>query len=402
MKIAFLTPEYPMPGRCEGGLANYTRKMARILSERGCSVWVFVISARDSQWMDGSVTVCEVKRSRVNHNSLQNISYLNIFPLALSQFLNSARVRSCFWREHRKAPFDIIHASSYKAPGFCLLRNSRVPVICRVSSYTPVVRSAFGFQRGLREYLSDWLEVRQVADAEAAFAPSRFAARCFETFEGLKLDVIPTPPEPPVESDSSYFDAHRPPGSFLLFFGTLSRIKGADLLADALPPVFEKYPDISCVFIGRDDCLPGGQKVFSYINERCPWLDGRLFYHPVLEKSQLFPFIANSEAVLIPSRVDNCPNACLEAQMLGKVVIGTRDSSLDEMIVEGETGFIAENGDPPSLRDAIDRCLALSKEEKETMRQKVLEHSRKMTAEDRAGLLLAFYREAIGRFRTVA
>jgi predicted membrane GTPase involved in stress response len=34
----------------------------------------------------------------------------------------------------------------------------------------------------------------------------------------------------------------------------------------------------------------------------------------------------------MPSRVDNYPNACLEALSLGVPVIGTYDSSLDEMI----------------------------------------------------------------------
>jgi glycosyltransferase involved in cell wall biosynthesis len=48
--------------------------------------------------------------------------------------------------------------------------------------------------------------------------------------------------------------------------------------------------------------------------------------------------------VVTPSRVDNCPNTCLEAQALGKIVIGTRQSSLEELVDHGVTGFLAEPG----------------------------------------------------------
>lgn len=402
MRIAFTTPEYVTSRRCEGGLANYLKKTAHSLAERGCDVWVFVLSDQNNLWSDGKVTICEVASSNIFNMSIsKKIPYINLIYQALSQKLNSRKLAEKFWAVHCQKPFDIIHASSYKATGYSLLKNCRVPVVCRVSSYTPIVRSAYGYRRGLAEYLSDWLELRQVADADAVFAPSSLTARYFELVEGIKLNVIRTQPESlQIDMDNSFFEAHRPSGRFLLYFGTLSRIKGADLLAEALPSIFAKYSDVSCIFIGRDDGLPSGEKLFPFIKTRCGEFSSRLSYFSPLDKSKLFPFIFHSEAVLIPSRVDNCPNACLEAQMFGKPVIGTYESSLDEMVVDGETGFLARNDDPVSIQNAIDRYLCLAEDAKMTMRQKILDHLGSIDNEDRIGKLLVFYKDTMDRFVT--
>ena len=172
-----------------------------------------------------------------------------------------------------------------------------------------------------------------------------------------------------------------------------------DLLAGILPGIFGNHNDLSMVFIGRDDCLPDGTKVFEQIKSACSNYADRLHYHQALNKMKLYPFIEQAEAVLIPSRVDNCPNACLEAQMFGIPVIGTYDSSLDEMIEDGITGFLARNSDPESIRDAIERCLLLTFEEKKQIRQNILSHVELIDKEDRTGQLLAFYEDTVKKFR---
>lgn len=399
MRIAFLTPEYVTAKSADGGLANYIKKTARALSLRRCDVWVFVLSGRDTIWQDEMVTVCEVKRK------VFLFKVLSIFPFAsvtqvFNQLISSRRIANKFWEIHKKRPFDIVQASSYMAPGYTLLKNGKVPIVCRVSSYTPVWRAAYGRKRSFCDSLSDWFEVQQVANADASFAPSRFVSNIFLKITGCESAVIRTPmdmQEPIL--DYSFFNTHNPGSHYLLFFGTLSRIKGVDLLADVLTNIFEKYRDISVVFIGRDDGLPSGKKVFSHILERCDRYGDRLFYHPALQKAQLYAFVANAGAVLNPSRVDNYPNVCLEAQMFGKPVIGTYESSLDEMIVDGETGFLAKNADVESIKGAIEKFLNLTSEQKESMRLNIISHIEAIKQEDRVGQLMGFYKETINNFK---
>jgi glycosyltransferase involved in cell wall biosynthesis len=47
--------------------------------------------------------------------------------------------------------------------------------------------------------------------------------------------------------------------------------------------------------------------------------------------------------------IDNTPNSCLEAMGIGKVVIGTRGASFEELITDGVNGFLVGAGEPAAL-----------------------------------------------------
>jgi glycosyltransferase involved in cell wall biosynthesis len=55
---------------------------------------------------------------------------------------------------------------------------------------------------------------------------------------------------------------------------------------------------------------------------------------------QLYPVIAGAHLVVLPSLIENLPNACLEAMGLGKVVIGTSGTGFDELISEERRDFL--------------------------------------------------------------
>lgn len=399
MKIAFLTPEYPTETAAEGGLANYVKKTAAALAERGCQVWVFVCSGRDLRWCDGPVTICEVRPRRLP-------GFLNRLPLAahlvpaLQRRLAARALARALRPVQREVGLDIVQSSSYQTPGYALLGNGAVPVVCRVSSYTPLCLAAGGTPRTLADYLQDWMELRQVRDADASFAPSAFLARYLLRLEAHQTEVVRTPLEPLDQAeDDRFFAAHRPGLRYLLYFGTLNRLKGVDLLARALPGVLARHPDLGCVFIGRDDGMPDGTRLADLVLDQCRDYHPRLFFFPSLDKARLFPFVRHAEGVLMPSRVDNYPNACLEALQLGTPVIGSDDSSIEELVRDGVNGFLFRNGDPESLAGSIERLLALAPQEREALRQEIKTGVDAIASEDRIGELLAFYRRVLHRYQ---
>ncbi|MBU5636459.1 glycosyltransferase family 4 protein [Geomonas sp. Red69] len=399
MKIAFLTPEYPSDAAAEGGLAGYVRKTAAALAQRGCEVWVLVTSDRDARWRDGDVRVCQLRTPRLPA-FLSRIPYLaSVMPL-LQRLLAARACARAFHAAHAEAGFDLVQASSYQAPGYALLGNGAVPVVCRVSSYTPLYAAAQGNKRKFSEYLLDWLELRQVVDADASFSPSRFMADYFERLEAHDLEVVKTPLEDlSAEDDDAFCASHAPSGRYLLYFGTLNRVKGVDLLVQALPGLLARHPDLSVVFIGRDDGGPDGIKYADRLRRSCPESSQRLLFFPVLPKSRLFPFVRRAAAVLVPSRVDNYPNVCLEALQLGTPVIASDRSSLEEMVKDGVNGFLFGNGDADSLAVSVERLLSLSGDELAALRQGVGREVDAIASEDRIGELLAFYRRVIREFK---
>ncbi len=238
-------------------------------------------------------------------------------------------------------------------------------------------------------------------DADAAFAPSQFIAHEFVRQTAFQPTVIRTPVErwPAAELDPSYYQTHLAGSPYLLMVGSLSRVKGTDLLAEIIPDLLQRNPRLNLVFVGRDDGLPDGTRVFEHLRSRSGPFAANLHHKSVLAKPQLGPVIANAVGVLMPSRVDNYPNACLEAQAFGIPVVGSRDSSLDEMIEDGVTGFLVQNGCAASLQAGIERLLSRSPEERLAMKTRILAQVEGIQAEDRVGQLITFYETVLARFK---
>jgi glycosyltransferase involved in cell wall biosynthesis len=97
----------------------------------------------------------------------------------------------------------------------------------------------------------------------------------------------------------------------------------------------------------------------------------------------------------MPSRVDNYPNACLESLYFGIPVIGTQNSSLEEMIEDKKTGFLAQNGDVNSLHTSIVEMLEMTPERYKEMKKDIQFQIQKNLDEDRIGQLIEFYGKVI-------
>lgn len=394
MHIGFITPEYVMPSHLDGGLANYVRKVGLALEKRNHRVSIFVLSTRNAKRRDGSIELMEIERYK---------SPIWIRPTGfqffISQIISSKRVKAAVFRRHRQTPIDVLQTTSYQAPGYALRQNNEIPLVCRVSSYTPLLRSAQKRQRAFGEYLSDWLEIRQVLDADAAFVPSHFIADIFKRIEGKALNVLRTPLDPVnLRTDPSYYQEKFANLKYLLYFGSLNRIKGVDLFARVLPPIFNQYEELAFIFIGRNEKATHSQTMFDYIKSHCKGFEDRLYYCSTIPKSQLYPIITGAYGAVFPSRVDNYPNSCLETLSLGIPIVGTYSSSLEEMIIDGETGFLSQNDNPTSLKDAIDRLLNQSPEERERMQVHIRDNIDAIRQEDRISQLISFYENAIENY----
>jgi len=400
MHIGFLTTEYVSAKSLDGGLANYLKKTAKALVNRGHRVTIICLSDCDSIWSDNNVDIIEIKRE--NRCAIINsVPLLRQFFPSINQILNSRKIAQRVKQIHGENPFNILQQSSYLSIGNSLLHNNQIPIVCRASSYTPFVRKAYGHSKSLNDMIIEWLECRQMKESDAAYSPSDFIANVFSAKCGKKIPTIRTPLDIPLIDtfDASFYLQYLKGRKYLLFFGTLSRIKGTDLIAEVIPPILKEFPDIFFVFIGRDDGLLGGEKIQHLISERSKTYEDYIFIHAAIQKSQLYPVISNATGVLMPSRVDNYPNACLESQYFGIPVIGTQNSSLEEMIEDKKTGFLAQNGDANSLHTSIVEMLEMTPARYEEMKKNIQYQIQKNLDEDRIGQLIDFYCKVIADYR---
>lgn len=107
----------------------------------------------------------------------------------------------------------------------------------------------------------------------------------------------------------------------------------------------------------------------------------------------------HARALVVPSLVENFPNVCLEAMALGKVVVGTRRSGLEQLIADGVSGILCDPGSPAGLLEAMERAIRLSEEQQENIGRMARERIDALRPEKTVGRLLSFYEEVIERKR---
>jgi glycosyltransferase involved in cell wall biosynthesis len=394
--VGFLTGEYIIPpDKLEGGLATYVQKTARGLAAKGHDVSVFCLSDRNADWIDQGVQVHEV-RAEPFWRLWGPFRFFQPVREAWRTFENSSRLAARLLQIHNERPLDVIQAASYQSVGIALCHNGRIPLITRISSSSPLYRRADGKTGSPLAVLTDWCETYQVGHSDRSYAPSQLMVACFSSSGRTNPQLLRTPVDVYAgELDPSFYNEHLKGLKYLLFFGTLNQMKGVKVLSRAIRPLLQEHADLHVVFIGRAATASARRTYAEYVQEENAAAGGRVLCFPLLPKSELYPAIRNAHGVVLPSIIDNYPNTCLEAMQFGRIVVGTQGSSIDEMIVDGQTGFLVRPNDVGSLQAGIRRLLILSPSAHQEMEKRVEGAFAVIESEDRLGQLLDFYREAI-------
>jgi colanic acid/amylovoran biosynthesis glycosyltransferase len=106
----------------------------------------------------------------------------------------------------------------------------------------------------------------------------------------------------------------------------------------------------------------------------------RVHFHGSRREQEVIEFLDRADLFVLPSIIDHegcmegLPNVLIEALASGLPTVTTRLSGIPELIIDGVTGALAEQGDPVSLQAALERVLedpAKSREWAEAGRAKV-------------------------------
>jgi glycosyltransferase involved in cell wall biosynthesis len=195
-----------------------------------------------------------------------------------------------------------------------------------------------------------WAQKRMLATAPRAVAISAHTAREFRRanpmFAPLAIDVCwpATPPlAPPATRDAS----RRPYALIVSRLSAEERYKGHDVLIDVWPEVMKAAPGASLVVAGTGDDLPRlRQRV------RDAGLENAVEFVGPQTPANLTAFYRDAAFLVMPSPREGFGLVFLEAMSLGRACVGAPGSA-QEIIVDGETGLIADPSRPRDVRDAI-------------------------------------------------
>ncbi|OGX25594.1 MAG: hypothetical protein A2Y03_04275 [Omnitrophica WOR_2 bacterium GWF2_38_59] len=364
MRIAFVTTEYMCEkSEFDGGLSNYLYRQSKSLVKRGHDIEIFTLSDNSETFKHDDILTHQVRNnsklfltlSKITRYKLKRVFRFLSIALCLSNFLK---------KRHIIKPFDIIQVCSCFGCGLFITKQFNIPVLTRVSSYEPLLRKYYRVKLNLDQKLCELIEKFALKRSCAVFAPSNLLANILNNIN-IKTDVM----RPPftlehIALDENVFQKHLFGKNYLLFYGAIGYLKGCAVLADCLPEIFAKYPDIHLALIGKNLQGPEGLNMVEYIQKISSKYVDRIHYLGILDHSKLYPILENSHTVVLPSLIDNLPNTMIESMAMGKVVIGTRGTSFEELIEDGRTGLLVEKENSKALFDAIDRALNLSEEKR--------------------------------------
>lgn len=390
MRIAFLTSEYGDFGSERGGLGYYLARTAPLVAARGHDCEVFLCSGASDEeagtFDHGRVRVQRLAAGPTPFDGLRH-------PPQVRHHLRSAWALAGGLAEaHRHTRFDVVQVPNYGISG--LFADVAAPVVMRFSSHAPTWHDAAGVPRNLRVTFSELLQGRAIGRADRHYAPSRFVAELVQAETGWAVDVLrpPAPPGPSLDGrDEAWAREVTGGADYLLHAGQLGRAKGTDLVLEAASAVLDRRTDLHLHLCGRD---AGAGDAIRSLQERWP---DRVQCHGQVSLERLHSLMAGAMAVVAPSRADNLPNVVIEAMSLGAAVVGVKGASIDELVVDGESGYLAAPEDARSLASAIDRIVALPGPARESLGSRARSQIRALLAEEQTIDALVSYYESAAR-----
>lgn len=400
MRIFFISPEFihsDTLSLVDGGLASYLDKITNILSKQGHDINVVVLCSLDKEF-----TYNNIKVYFINWNKKLKENFLFKFiPHKLKKYLTLKqrykKISDFLLEQNKIKKIDFVQYASWQATG--LYACPKIPHCIRISSYAKLWQKNYGY--------SDPEEIRrekvQFRENKFLYGPSSFLNTHIQQDLNLKrkITLIETPYAPLANFSAELSDVLKSQiGShpYLLFFGTIGTLKGASEIADIIYEVLKTYQNFSFVFAGKS--LPmGNRPAIDIIKECAKEFKNRVIALGALSHEQLFPVIQNAEAVILPSRVDNLPNACIEAMGMGKIVIGSRGASFEQLITDEESGFLCNASDAGSLLSAIKRFMDTSATQRQAIENAAKRRIERLDPALIANDLLAYYHEIIQNWK---
>jgi len=245
-----------------------------------------------------------------------------------------------------KVPFRLVQSSDYLASGLRVSRRQDRVHLIRCSTAADLYNNADG-DRTAAQQVREEHELQSMRGADRCYAPSRLVAEHFIRNHGIKVGIL----RPPVffEKASITMSHLQLPARFLLHFGQLRPRKGTWVLACALKLAWQVDPTVTMVWAG--ECCD--EKFLLRCREL--WGDhaSRVQLTGALARPELYAVLERAEAAVLPSLMDNLPNTVIESLVRGGPVVGTRGSSIEELVEDDTSGHLVPVGDPVALSEAI-------------------------------------------------
>ena len=344
MRVLFVTHSFP---RYEGdGAGEFILRLATALVAAGCVVKVLAPSAPGLAHTD-SIQGVTVERFRYAPRAWETLAYTGTMAEQVSQTLTGKAAllgliicgsRAIGRAVHEFRP-DIVHAHWWFPLGISAAFGAGI---------TPLVVTSHGSDLRLatKSHVAPAIFRFVSGRARAFTAVSSWLARIAESLApGLKARVAPMPVDVALFTPGA--DQREPT---LLFVGRLNSQKG---VADVLQALKTVPANVTLDIVGD-----GPDRVALESLARELQVNGRVRWHGHLAQAAVAPMYRAAFAVVIPSREEGLGLVAVESLLSETPVVAYRSGGLTDLITDGNTGRLVDEGSVEQLSTACNALLS--------------------------------------------
>ena len=153
----------------------------------------------------------------------------------------------------------------------------------------------------------------------------------------------------------------------VLYAGRLERLKGADILLEAVAELARRpgFEDVVVLIAGDDSGdgsaqsdHPGGERGRLEAMARSLGVEHRVRFLGAMPHDDLAALYPVADVCVVPSRTESFGLVALEAQASGTPVVASAVGGLLDVVADGVTGYLVEDRSPRAFADRLARILS--------------------------------------------
>jgi glycosyltransferase involved in cell wall biosynthesis len=325
MKIAFLTPEYPHPKTGNsGGIGTSIKNLAIGLLAQNVSVRVLVYGQKEEvSFDDNGILVQQIK---------------NVKLKGLSWFLTRKKLEKIINNLYKNKEIDLVEAADWTGIT-SFIKPDNCPIVIRLHG-----SDAYFCHLDNRpvKWINKFHEKRALQNADKLLSVSQFTADKTNEIFGLNKEftIIPNPIETNLFQTNN--ENSRKEIS-ILYFGSLIRKKGLLELPLIFNKVVESNPNAKLILIGKDvpDIISKNFSTWQMMQELfLEKAKKNVNYLGSVPYSEIKIKIEEATVCVFPSFAEALPVSWLEAMAMQRPIVASDIGWADEMIIDGESGFL--------------------------------------------------------------
>jgi len=341
VNILFISPENPLTHK-KGGVASYLRKMSKLLIDRGHGVTIISLDKSSKQSFHAGI----------KYISVSNI--LKQYKLSLvGVLINAWRIKREFNKVVKDESVNVVQIANLKWIGIFIPNSDKYKKIVRISTSRILYDQYKDNKNSLKSKISELGEVYIMKQSDYVYAPSKLMASYYSKTYDLDVDVI----RPPLVSKSTINgnkNNYNLPAKYFLFFGSVSKRKGIEIVLESFQRTFNTVKDAELVIAGEvkeTSIIKSIEKLPSQVRSNIHFLG-------LVEKPELLDIINGAHVAILPSLVDNLPNTAIECISMGRPIITIEKSSVDELVTETGLGVVIKRNGFSEMADEISESMS--------------------------------------------